>query len=253
MKKYVRENCGDLATLAHGRAYHGVYPGFTVEADTGAGVLWSGDRAFQNLLAVLRDVGTFGNMDFRVVYNGPQAFRFETYETQLGQDKTYRDIDPNTGRKTNGLLPVLFSKQMNTVQDITYELDRREEVTLAFVLGELGGAPVIVATAGAGYAASPWHTRETAVEDSQQDTYDELHNRAVQELEKHGPKETLDFVPLQAPHLLYHRDYIIGDRVSAMYGLTLRHKRIVGAKVTLRDQRELLELVFSDTLSSTYE
>lgn len=250
IKAYVEENLGILATVANGRAANGVCPRFSVEPDSGAGASWEGERSWRKLADVVREIAKATDIDFEILhsYDPEQGvlYNFITHEDYLGDDRTYKDINPNTGRKMNGFLPVLFSVPKATVQQIRYSYERIAEITRAFVVGESGGVELPVYRESDLIGDSPWNLKENAKRGFNQATLDQLYTQADEELAAGEPRETFTFTPMQQPSLLYGRDYFLGDFVSAMYGTILRDKRITGVRARVEKFTEALTLTFSD-------
>lgn len=250
IKSYVEENLGLLATVANGRVADGVCTGFYVEPDSGAGVVWEGERSWRKLSDVVREIANATQIDFEVVYsyepeNGVR-YDFLTHEDYLGDDRTFADIDPNTGRKLNGLIPVLFSVPKATVQQIRYSRERLAEITRAFVVGENLGIELPVYRESDLVEDSPWNLKENAKRGFNQATLDQLYTQADEELALGVPRETFTFSPMQQPSLLYGRDYFLGDFVSAMYEDIIRNKRITAVKIRVEKFTEALTLTFAD-------
>jgi len=248
MKEYVLENCGGMATVANGRVKEGGFPNFTVEFDNANGIIWYGDRYLENLLSILKEIADYASIDFAIEYQSPTSFIFKTFVGQMGSDRTHKDIDASTGKKTNGLSPILFSDGFGTIQSVNYELDYQPEATVAMIAGEIAGIRVIVYDIASTVNDSPWNTKETGYDASTQDTLDELMTLVGEELAKNVPTEKFEFVPLQQANAVYGKHYFIGDSVSGKVDGILKHKRLVKVKVNVSNGKETLELDFSDRL-----
>lgn len=246
MKEYVEENCGPSATVANGREIDGVFPGFVVQVDGGAGIDWSGSRAFDNLLDVLKDISNFSSIDFKVSGSGPAQFTFQTYEDQLGDDRTIEGL--NEGLNGAGNVPVIFSVPYGNLQSLEYSLDRSTEGNVVFVLGAGEGSTRTIITRENSTASddSPWNSREISVPGSGQEFEYQLEDLGDESLEESRYVESFTFAPLQQPSRLYGLHYFLGDKVTMRYGDIERNKRIVGVKINVSEGRETITMDFAD-------
>lgn len=246
MKEYVNENCGAIATVGNGREINGVFPGFTVQSDGGAGDVWAGSRAFDNLLDVLKDIANSKLIDFQVAGSGPAQFVFQTFEDQLGADRTTEGLSGKVNGAGNR--PVIFSVPYGNLQSLEYSLDRSTEGTVVFVLGSGEGSTrtVITRENSSAIADSPWNRRELSVPGSGQEFQYQLENLGDETLEEMKFMETFTFDPLQQPSQLYGLHYFLGDRVTMRYGNIERNKRIVSVKISVTGGKEVITMEFAD-------
>ena len=143
MKEYAEENCGVSAITDVGfeRDSYGVLPNFVVDPSTGAGIEWEGDRAYANLLEVLKDIANYSSIDFEVVWDRQaKLFRFKTYPNGYGSDRTVIGLNRETGLNASGNIPVIFSLDRGNIQEIEHVVDRLSETNVVTVLGEGDGA-----------------------------------------------------------------------------------------------------------------
>ena len=246
MKEYVDENCGAIATVGNGREINGVFPGFIVQSDGGAGVVWAGSRPFDNLLDVLKDIANFSSIDFVVIGSGPAQFTFQTFEDQLGADRTTEGLSGKLNGAGNE--PVIFSVPYGNLQSLVYTLDRSTEGTVVFVLGSGEGSTrtVITRENSSAIADSPWNRRELSIPGSGQEFEYQLRNLGDETLEEMKFMETFTFAPLQQPSQLYGLHYFLGDRVTMRYGNIERNKRIVSVKISVARGKEIITMEFAD-------
>ncbi len=246
MKEYVEENCGASATVGNGREITGVFPNFTVQSDGGAGIVWAGSRPFDNLLDVIKDVANFSLIDFQVIGSGPAQFVFQTFEGQLGADRTTEGLSGKLNGAGNP--PVIFSVPYGNLQSLEYSLDRSAEGTVVFVLGSGEGSTRTIITRENSSALddSPWNRRELSIPGSGQEFEYQLQNLGDETLEEMKFMETFTFAPLQQPKQLYGLHYFLGDQVTMRYGNIERNKRIVSVKITVAEGKEDITMEFAD-------
>jgi len=246
MKEYVEENCGASATVVNGREVDGVFPGFAVQSDEGAGIVWAGRRPFDLLLDVLKDISNYSLIDFIVEGSGPAQFVFQTFEGQLGADRTTEGLSGKLNGAGNP--PVIFSVPYGNLQSLEYSLDRSTEGTVVFVLGAGEGSTrtIITRENSSAIASSPWNRRELSIPGSGQEFQYQLEALGDETLEEMKFMETFTFAPLQQPKQLYGLHYFLGDKVTMRYGDIERNKRIVSVKISVRGGRETITMDFAD-------
>ncbi len=247
MKEYVKENIGSEALASNGRLRDGVISDLSIEADAGSGVNWSGSRAYKNLLETLIEISNATDLDFRVERTGDASWEFQVGE--IGTDRSATDIDASAGTNGAGNSPVVFSENMGTVSEMSYSLRRLQEANVVFALGqgEESLRTVIVKSDDASADDSPYNEREVSRNGSSQQYEYELRAFADKWLEELGPNEEFKFTPRQTKALFYGKHYQVGDTVTAKFDDIVRHKRIVGADITVTsDQPEAITLTFQD-------
>jgi hypothetical protein len=252
MKEYVEENLGPTADdTVVGRLYQGGFPNFTVEADDGKGETWSGSRAFENVLDVLKEIANFSGIDFKVISSGEASFVFMTYEDQMGEDRTDEEIG-NEGLNKYGNAPVIFNVGLGNIAETQYIMDRTAEANVAVVLGSGEGSTRYTVTVSNETAVdqSPWNIREMMVTpgniDQDFETY-ELTTRGNEALQEHKGIESFNLTPLQRPSTLYGKHYFLGDRVVVRYGETKLKKKIVSVSIKVSDNgKESIDIEFAD-------
>ena len=249
MKEYVNENNGPLAIMGGvvGRLHGHVLPSFSIDADTGAGIVWTGSRAYENLLDVLQDISKLSDIDFAVEPNGVAQFVFKTYVNQMGTDRTTVGLNPSSGKNTAGNAPVIFNLLYGNIQDSEYKFSRMSEANAVLVLGkgELSTRNVIVREDTFAEAASPWNSREISRPGTSQEYTYQLETMGDEILKEMAAKETFTFTAMQQPSSLYGKHYFLGDRVTLVFDDLERHARITGVKVvTSNDKGEEITLDF---------
>jgi len=249
MKQYVEENCGPNAILLSPgfREKDSVLPHFTVEPIQDYGPMWEGDKAFENLYEVLKLISSMSGVDFWIDYELPN-FIFRTKLGQIGEDRSITGLDGNTGKNAAGNYPVIFSFESGNCNKIGYKLDRVNEATVIFVLGEGDGATRTIVTRDVPEKTdSIWNRREIARPESGYISQMEEFGDNV--LSENAAKEDMSFSPLQTGSLLYGVHYNLGDTVTVKIGSIFRNKKIssVTTEIKKGGSRELT-MQFSDIL-----
>lgn len=246
MKEYVEENCGASATIANNREYSGVLQDFLVDTDTASGPAWEGDRAWENLLDVLKDIARFSQIDFDVDWDElSETFIFKTYSGQFGVDRTYTNMDPSTGLNESGNSPVVFSLDLGNLSNITRNFDRISESNVVTVTGEGDGATVEVQVrSSTAVTDSPWNRREVCRPKSGYES--EMQIFGDETLEELSAKDVLDFVPLMQPSCLYGKHFFLGDKVTISFRNVNYSKRIFSISNSISSSKEGIRMTFSD-------
>lgn len=252
IKEYVEENCGITADdTVVGRLYQGGFPGFIVEGSQGYGAIWTGSRAFENLLDVIKDIALFGNLDFAVLPNG-NGFIFRTFPEQLGENRTTEGLYDGKGVNSYGNQPVVFSIRYGNVSDIKYTYDRSREANVVIVPGKGDGSTRTTVTVADTTLIddSPYNRIETSRSagsyDEDFETYS-LTTSGQETLNELRPQHIIEFSPLQQPSTLYGLHYFLGDKITVEFKGVDYHKKVVGVSADFDDDREKIGIEFSDT------
>lgn len=247
MKLFVRENAGDLATLANGRVIDGQMPGLSIQADAAGGPAWQGARAWQNLLEVLQGIALTSDYAFDVLGVGPAQFEFRTYAGQRGSDRTIDGLNPATGLNLAGNSPVVFSVEGGTIRSAEFVEDRTAQATVALALGRgTADARSVRTQIDADLAASPWNHIEVSRNASNETSENGLDTTGERVLGENALIEMLDFEPVQVRGLMYGQDYTIGDRVTVRYDGLERNKEIVAVTIVVDESGETIRPEFAD-------
>lgn len=247
MKEYVNENCGPSAITDPGyeREVNGVLPGFTVQADTGAGAVWENDESGANLLDVLKNIAAASKIDYAVTNPSGINWYFVAYPLQLGADRTNVGLDHSTGLNAAGNKPVVFSVIRNNVSEMHYSYDRLSEANVCLVMGDGDGATRLLRVrTSAGITDSPWNRHEISL--GQGGFQSQMDNAGDAFLADRAPKKRADFQPLQQPTSVYGSDYFLGDRITVHENDEDLHKRIISVSRTYANSRETLQFGFED-------
>lgn len=247
MKEYVEENCGPSATILNGRLSAGTFLGFSTDNAYLVGAKWSGSRAFEILLDVLKEIAQFSNIDFDITSPNPGEFFFKTYPAQLGRDRTDETLDSSTGLNAYGAVPMVFDLMRGNVEDMAYEYDRSSECNVVYVPGKGDGSTRdVVVRSDATKIDSPWNRREVSRPGGSQEFIYQLEDMGDEELQKLKGKEQFDFTHIQTALSAYGKHYFLGDRVNAVYGSIKRAKRIVKISVSVSRDAEQVKVSFAD-------
>lgn len=232
MKAYVRENATGIATVPNGRFVNGEVTGLSVQASTGAGLIWQGDRSGRGLLETLQGISLEASgVEFDIVGTGPGTMEFRTFAPYRGLDRRAPAISA-LGTNAAGNIPCVFSVAFGNLAGAEYSLIRDGERTVFIVLGtgQFGDRKVATATAGAA-ADSPWNDAEVVI-NSQNQTSVGLASEALSAAQRMQKLEEMSFNPIQIFGSLYGREYDWGDYVTVVYDAdTQVDLRILGVTV----------------------
>ncbi len=218
MYQFVRENVGDLATVANGRFYDAVNP-VVLGVDLGQGPSWTGSRAQKPLLGVLQELRQYsieqGNpVDFEMRYAG--SYQFEFRAGKIFADRTTDGLTPTSGGLNGaGNAPVIFGPQYGNVASATRSKSRYAEINLAVALGQGVGTKrryAVVKNPGS-IAVSPIAQRATMVNATNQLLDAELVAVGVARLDENKAEEKYRFEARRGSQILW-RDYFPGDFVT---------------------------------------
>lgn len=248
MKAYVNENAGSGATFPPRSLASGVTPGLSVQTSGGAGVSWSGSRAYRNLLEVLQEIANAAVVDFKVVGIGAALFEFRAKASPWGSDRTTIGLNPTTGLNGAGNPPVVFALGFGNMGAPVYSLNRSGEVTAAIVLGQgtETARTLVQRTDPVAIVASPWNRCEASQNATSEKTAAGLNAAGDASLKKNQARESFSFAVIQTPGRLYGRDYFFGDLVTAQYNNIERHKKIIGVSISVAQGRENIRLELAD-------
>lgn len=248
MCELVRENAGDLATLANGRRRDGVIPSLAIAAPAGTALTWEGSRAGEPLLDVLQEIAAFSGVDFDIEFIVPgdgstPYFEFRTYLGQRGIDRSNTLIDPTTGLNSAGVAPIIFAPNLDNMAMPHYMLLTSGSKNSITVLGQGTGAARDYEVLTSGIFSGDGLDIHEATRDARQEPLSAgLIAVGEETLAKFQQVETFDFQPIQLPDCAYGlvpdpanqgRFYHFGDRVTARaYGIE-RTKRLIDIKAII--------------------
>jgi len=255
MKEYVKENLGSLALESGGRHMDGNDTRVTVAGSGGAGPTWSGDKANANLFDVIKEIADYSRdhlnpIDFEVVATDILEWQFQTFEDQIGEDRSYSDMNASTGLNGAGNAPVILSREMGNVSSIVYSMKHSVEKNAAAVLGSGYGEVREVVTDTDPGAIDISGQRET-VRSANSNITAELETLAAAELKSNQAAENLDINLLQQENTLYGLHYNVGDILTSFWrkadGTETRyHKRVMGVTITVTSKGETIQHTFAD-------
>ncbi len=253
MKSYADENAGPGANNAN-RQRDGVFFGLSIEGNAGLGPTWTGRRAWDNLLDVLKDISFDVSIDFDVVGIGAATFEFRTYLGQRGADRTVTGLVPTTGLNGAGNVPIIFSLTFDNMAVPSFSEQRTGEVTIAVALGRGEGSERNVQIVeSADRLNSPWNDIEDTRNASQETTDAGLVATANSLLVEKGKNENFSFEVIQLLAQYYGKDYTWGDLVTARYDEIERNKKLIELSITVSQGAEgnvgeEINMVFGDVV-----
>lgn len=204
----------------------------------GVGAVIGDKLRHQNLLETLQDFSSRGAVDFKITRTSGRDLEVDI--THIGRDLTYA---------TNfGLTPlILLQPEKGNLIDPSLTLDRIDEITMVYALGQGPGDRRIVARVGnTQVAASPYNRIETSEDFRNIDRSTGQNLLTAGEaflIDENRDMEEFDFkVDPQVPGTIYRQDWDIGDSVSVWWGEYKKDFRFVGIDVTLDDSGEEIEV-----------
>lgn len=247
LRGYVNENAGPAA-ISPPRLRNGVIAGLSIETGTPGGPVWSGARAYRNLMDICVEVGNATGYDFDVIGIGDALYEFRTYAGQRGSDRSINGLNHATGKNAAGNSPVIFSLEWDNMKNPNYEISSLNEINCVFVLGQgAETARVIeIITNAPAIATTPINLRELSRDARNEATLAGLDDRGDALLVENATKETLTFDYKPSPACLYGKNFTWGDMITAQYrGVPSNfNKKIVGA--TLSYQTPDIETITFD-------
>lgn len=249
MYRFVRENVGDLATVANGRFYDGVNP-VTLGIDLGQGPSWTGSRAQKPLLGVLQELRQYSieqgdQVDFEMRYAG--GYQFEFWAGKIFTDRTANGLTASSnGLNGAGNAPVIFAPQYGNVSSATRSKSRYTETNLVVALGQGVGEKrqyAVVKNPGS-IAASPIAQRAVMMNATNQRLAEELVAVGVARLDENRAEEKYRFEARRGAQVLW-RDYFPGDFVTVEDFRTGQryNRQLVGVSLKVDGDGEQVENV----------
>jgi hypothetical protein len=247
MKEYVDENAGPSATLVPRLLESGVTSGLSIEADAAGGAVWSGAKAFENLLTTIQEISAAVSLDFGIVGVGVALFEFQVRPI-WGDDRSTVGLVHATGLNGAGNAPVVFALEYGNMINPKYRKSRTDEVNAVISMGQglAGNRLLTLRTDAAAIAESPWNLKESSRGASDEYTTAQQQSGGDAYLADNQAKETFEFEIVQTPGSLYGREYFFGDLVTARYKSIERNKKIVGVKITVEGPNETIDVELSD-------
>lgn len=240
MYEFVRENVGEVATVANGRLITGTITPLQIPAMVGGGPNWRGARAWRNLLRVLQELAEYGGVDFDIIGKGGGQWNFETFVNQLGADRTTTGLDSTTGRNAAGNPPVIFANQYDNFAQGVLKSRNRSSANVIAALGQGEGVArdYVVAIVSAEIDAGRVNQREVTRNASAQSNLPALWAYAEGVRQELRSGEDLNFDPLITANGVYGVHFWWTDRVTAIYRGVSRNKRITQVTVRVDQQGE---------------
>jgi hypothetical protein len=220
VKTLVERNITSAATAASGRERDGSLAGLTitVQPDSAGGNLLNIECAWDGLLSVLQNVcGTVGGGDIDLIKTGAASWEFRWYSGHRGTDRS---------------ATVTFAREYGNMGSPSYRRDRRDERTVAIVLGPGQGAQqTIDLRTSIDYSAT--NNTELIVSATGEQSAAARDVTGDIALDERKARYQFRFTPLQTPSSQIDRDYFLGDLVRARYRTVNVVQKIVGATFSL--------------------
>lgn len=252
IKEFVEENIGPSAVinLVAGRKYSGVRPGLTVESNSGRGSDWTGQRSWKNLGKVIAAIAQQTGLAIDIVGTGAATWEFRVYEGQRGEDRSNQGLVSATGLNGAGNPPIIFSDKRNNIKNVVYSRHHGSEINTVVVLGpgDDDARQITVVEDDDAINESPWNRRVDSTNASQEATEDGRTAKGNEELTSNAAKETFTFEPVQSRSLAYGVHYWWGDVITAQIDDIVRHKKLIGVKITINDSGEKVDHDFADVV-----
>lgn len=198
----VSYNACAAATTANGRLRDGAITGLTVEADGAGGNTVDWNCAYANLLQTCQELCRISGGDMDVVTTAPATWQWRWYAGQLGTDRS---------------ATVVLALNLGNMASPTYIDARADERTVAIVGGQgEGSARATAIRTGTNYNASTNNVEEFV--DARMETATAgLQAKGDAALDEAEARPTFTCDLIETPSLVYHRDFDLGDLVTARY------------------------------------
>lgn len=235
MTEYVDEQAGPSASANR------QIPGLSLSPTSAIGNPVGGRERYTGLLSTLQRLGRKGVMDFNIQHVEGTTLRFSA--TRIGEDKT---------RATNypGRPFVLLSPDLGNMDDPNLLIDRKQEGTTAYVMGEGDGENrTVLIHSNSHVADSPYNRIEfqSDARNTDKGETDELLTAAYAAVASKLPEIKFTFLPvIEAAGLVYQQDWIIGDYVTARWDMIEQDVRITGVEIQLDSSGEGLEMTIEE-------
>jgi hypothetical protein len=257
IKEFVDHNVGPNATTGGGRVADGTTPGLTVQVDTAAGPVLSGQGTFVPLLDILQRVaaasaaqGVPTVIDFDIIGTGAsgglQTFEFRTFLGGRGSD---RSAPAAAGSHLNaaGFRPLVFNPELGNLEDPSFRTAAGASRNRVFALGRGAFNNQIVRTANNLTAQTAnLSLREMVFNAQDAQDNDATDAAAEAEIARVNPASSLDGSIIQTGEALYGRDYVLGDTVSLRFRDFQQDRRVAAVTVTVERGREGVSLELSE-------
>lgn len=243
IKEFVDENAGPGA-VSPPRLRTGTIPGLSVQADAGLGAVWTGARAYHNLLEIISEIAGFAGLVFTVTNLGGYTFRFDVSEPE---DRTNTGIDPLTGLNASGNIPIVFNPILGNLTNPSLTDSATEEITVAIILGqgqEDDRAFAIRTSAATG--DSPLNDIEDIRDARQESTAAGLNTRGDELLEEMQSRENFHGEIVQIPSIVYGRDYFLSDLVTVQMDDIVRNKQVTEVRINVSEGNENITIELGD-------
>lgn len=231
LEAYAREQMGDLASAARR------FPNLTISIATGAGRSVGARERLSSLLEVFQTLAKRGEVDFVIERVTGTALRL-TIAT-IGADKTKTRNYPTQTF-------VMFNPLRGNLSNPSIEIDRREEGTFVYALGQgQGEARKVLKVAGDGVSDSPYNRIEFVADSRNIERADALGllTFARSALLERAPKREFAFTAGgQEPGATYHLDWELGDKITAAWDGEELDLRITEVELAISEAGEAISV-----------
>lgn len=187
-----------------------IFPGVTIEADSGLGLYTQYDARYINLYSVCQTVADASQLDFGIYGSDPPGKFYLRGQPLWGLDR----------RIYNGVNPImLFDLQIGNMEIPILSKNSSEEKNYIYVGGDGSGEDrtVIELQDIVAISRSPWGRKEAFVEGRQQVTGDPLEAVGYAYLRQNKKQNNFTFDITQTINSRWLRDWGLGDVITARY------------------------------------
>lgn len=231
MRGYVREQAGDLASVARRT------PGLSVPAVAGTGTSINKVYRYDNLFNAMQEMAYASGMDFQVVRTS--LYYTEVRIAVIGTDRTRT---ANIGDR----LPWLgLSPSRGNLNNPSLDIDRSDEQNYIYVLGQGQGEKRIVYQQAGDTSGSQFNRIEFVKDQRNVEKTDTagLVTAATTEINKNKYKYEFTFELAEGNGgSTYHKDWELGDKATVIWNNTLTDLRIVGVEIEADDSGEFIDV-----------
>jgi hypothetical protein len=161
---------------------------------------------------------------------------FETYEDQMGTNRTNDGLDPTTGLNVYGNTPHVFSLEMGNVEVARVKEKHKPEINRCYIFGQdevTGLGDITYRENVTAIDGEILNIREAMRGGGSQATDQEKEDLADEYLEENQYIELYEFTPFDTPGSLYGVHFTIGDIVTLDIGDVNTNKKLVRVSITV--------------------
>jgi len=219
--------------------------GLTIEYDSATGNLTTQSIRYINLLTVIENSCSDGDVDFGIVGSVPPGnFEFQVRPV-WGTDHRIGNPDGN--------VPLVFDLKRNNMEIPIFSYNSSEEKNYIYIGGQNSGVDRIIKEVADPEAISdsPWGRKEMFDDARREDTDDGLIASGNASLKEHEVQKTLSFNSRQTTGTRWLRNWKLGDLFNAVYFDETFEKQCTEVTVTVTsggdaEATELVEMEMID-------